>query len=196
MHTLNILAIIGLGTVLGGIGDFFIGFLNQLRGIENSSGSHEDALVKFGRRFAKYSWPSSSVASTSTGSPLKGSNAVVLNPVIFVVLYFAFMTATYILPYGGSNSVILQTTASDMHAPQAAHFQLLFWLHLGSLVILCLLTWLRGNNVGKNWIVIFPIIAGLFDLAPGLSIIPLVPTVMHICALIMGARGHGIRATA
>ncbi len=112
------------------------------------------------------------------------------NPAFFVVGYLVFMLATYILPYGGSNSAIVQGTASATGAPQAGHFRLLFWLHLGSIVALCLLTWLRGSHVDKAWISIFPIIAGVFDLTPGLSLIPLVPTAMHIAALVMGARGR------
>lgn len=118
------------------------------------------------------------------------------NPVLFVVGYLIFMLATYALPLGGSNSTFIQGTASSLGAPQAGHFKFLFWLHLGSLGVLCLLTWLRGSYVHKSWLVIFPIIAGVFDLVPGLSLIPLIPTAMHICALVMGARGCGGTTTA
>lgn len=38
---------------------------------------------------------------------------------------------------------------------------------------------------------IFPVLALVFDLTPGLSLIPLVPTAMHIGALVLGARGSG-----
>lgn len=125
---------------------------------------------------------------------MNGLRKVLANPVLFVVLYFIFMITTYALPYGGSNSALLQTTAAGMNAPQAGHFQFLFFLHLGSLGVLCLLTWLRGSHVGKSWLTIFPVIAGVFDLTPGFSLIPLVPTAMHICALVMGARGAGTAA--
>lgn len=126
---------------------------------------------------------------------MEGLKKALANPVFFVVAYLIFMLATYVLPYGGSNSVLLQTTAAGMKAPQTGHFQMLFWLHLGSLVALCILTWLRGSHVNKSWLVIFPVVAGVFDLTPGLSLIPLVPTVMHICALVMGARGRGTSDT-
>ncbi len=113
------------------------------------------------------------------------------NPILFVVGYLVFMLATYVLPYGGSNSAIIQGTSASLNAPQTGHFQMLFWLHLGSILALCLLTWIRGDYVKKSWLVIFPVIAGVFDLTPGLSLIPLIPTVLHICALVMGARGSG-----
>lgn len=127
---------------------------------------------------------------------MEGFKKALANPVFFVVAYLIFMLATYILPYGGSNSALIQGTAAGMNAPQAGHFQFLFWLHLGSIAALCLLTWLRGSHVKKSWLVIFPVVAGVFDLTPGLSLIPLVPTAMHICALVMGARGSGAPAAA
>jgi uncharacterized membrane protein (GlpM family) len=120
---------------------------------------------------------------------MDGLKKALASPIFFVVAYLVFMLATYVLPYGGSNSALIQGTAAGTNAPQSGHFQLLFWLHLGSVAVLCLLAWLRGSGVGKAWLVIFPVVAGVFDLIPGLSLIPLIPTVMHICALIMGARG-------
>jgi hypothetical protein len=39
------------------------------------------------------------------------------------------------------------------------------------------------------WLVIFPILAAVFDLFPGLSAIPLIPTVMHLLAIILGVVG-------
>lgn len=122
---------------------------------------------------------------------MEGLKKALANPMVFVVVYVIFMLATYVLPWGGSNSAFIQSTASATNAPQTGHFQFLFWLHAASLGVLCLITWIRGSFVGKSWLVIFPVIAGLFDLMPGLSLIPFIPTVMHICALIMGARGSG-----
>lgn len=111
------------------------------------------------------------------------------NPVLFVMAYLVFMIATYLLPYGGSNSVLIQSGVRGTNYPGQSHFHTLFWMHFGSLATLVVLTWIRGSFVGKNWIVIFPILAGVFDLVPGLSLIPFIPTFMHLCALIMGARG-------
>ena len=104
------------------------------------------------------------------------------NPAIFAVLYILLMLPTYYLPYTGSNSAILgglgQATEAGIHP--------YFWLHLLALIALIIITWLRGSQVDKKWLVIFPILATLFDLAPALNFIPLIPTVMHLFAIILG----------
>ncbi len=107
------------------------------------------------------------------------------NPVIFVVLYIIFMIPTYLLPYLGSNSSVLN--ASGVSAGMGMNP--MFWLHLLALVILIVLAWFRGKNVAKAWLIIFPVLALVFDLTPGLSSIPLVPTVMHLLAIILGVVG-------
>ena len=56
-------------------------------------------------------------------------------------------------------------------------------------MILCGLTWLRGGLIDKRWLVIFPILAAFFDLVPGFNWIPLVPTVMHLLAIILAVAG-------
>ena len=58
--------------------------------------------------------------------------------------------------------------------------------HLGSMLVLIAITWFRGNLVDKKWLVVFPILATVFDFVPTLNFIPLVPTVMHLLAIIMG----------
>ena len=104
------------------------------------------------------------------------------NPAFFVGLYIIFMVPTYLLPYMGSNSSVLN--ASGISA--GAGMNPLFWLHLLALAVLVALAWFRGANVAKAWLVVFPILALVFDLVPGLSSIPLVPTVMHLFAIILG----------
>lgn len=113
---------------------------------------------------------------------------IVINPAIFTVLYIVFMVPTYMLPYMGSNSSVLN--ASGVSA--GIGMNPMFWLHLLALAILIALTWFRGGNVAKVWLVIFPILALIFDLVPGLSSIPLVPTVMHLLAIILGVIGANI----
>lgn len=107
------------------------------------------------------------------------------NTVVFVVLYILFMLPTYYLPYTGSNSFAVNAIG----AAAGAGINPTFWLHLGSLMVLVVLAWFRGALVGKQWLVIFPILAAVFDLLPGLSSIPLVPTVMHLLAVILGVVG-------
>ena len=107
---------------------------------------------------------------------------LIANAPTYVVLYLLFMVPTYLLPYIGSNSVALNASG------QAAGigFSPAFWLHLTMLLILCVLAWARGTYVAKTWLVVFPIIALVFDLVAGLNLVPFVPTVMHLCAIIVG----------
>ena len=107
---------------------------------------------------------------------------LIANAPTYVVLYLLFMVPTYLLPYVGSNSAALNASA------QLAGFGFspAFWLHLILLLILCVLAWARGAYVAKTWLVVFPIIALVFDLVTGLNFVPLVPTVMHLCAIIVG----------
>lgn len=107
------------------------------------------------------------------------------NTAVFAVLYILFMIPTYFLPYLGSNSAIvgsLSVAAERGVTP-------VFWLHLGVLIGLIVFTWFRGALIDKKWLIIFPILATVFDLAPGINNIPMVPTVMHLLAIILGVAG-------
>ena len=103
------------------------------------------------------------------------------NAVVFVVLYVLFMIPTYVLPYLGSNSAVFAgaLAAADRGINPA------FWAHLAALIALIVFTWFRGALVDRKWLLIFPVLAAVFDLTPGLSVIPLVPTVMHLLAIIL-----------
>ena len=110
----------------------------------------------------------------------------------FVGLYLLFMLPTYVLPYLGSNSLTANAVYAAAGTASGVGFagNLLFFAHIFCLGVLCLLAWLRGSYVEKTWIVTFPIIATVFDMVPGLSMIPLVPTVMHVCAIVTGVSGQ------
>ena len=107
------------------------------------------------------------------------------NAPVFVIAYIVFMLPTYYLPYVGSNSSIV----GAIGAAAGAGMSPAFWMHLISMLILCFLCWIRGSYVAKSWLIIFPILAVVFDFVPGLSAIPLVPTIMHLLAIIMGIVG-------
>ena len=113
------------------------------------------------------------------------------NAPVFVVAYVLFMLPTYYFPYLGSNSAIV----GALGAASGAGVNPTFWLHLGALLVLCFLCWARGAYVGKGWLIIFPVLALVFDLAPGLSAIPMIPTFMHLLAIIMGVVGAKAVAT-
>jgi len=108
----------------------------------------------------------------------------VANGVVFVIIYIVFMVPTYILPYLGSNSLVAVSTAAAEKG-----VNLVTWLHLGSLVILMVITWLRSSYIDKKWLIIFPILATAFDFIPVLNYIPFVPTIMHLLAIILGVAG-------
>ncbi|MEZ5743716.1 MAG: hypothetical protein R3D89_08305 [Sphingomonadaceae bacterium] len=97
----------------------------------------------------------------------------------YMWLYIAVMVPTYVLPYVGSNSILLGAASFGGTLPQ-------FLAHLACLIALCVLAKFRGDHIGKGWIVWFPILAAIFDMVPLLSLLFFVPTVMHICALVIG----------
>ena len=107
---------------------------------------------------------------------------LIANAPTYVVLYLLFMVPTYLLPYIGSNSAAINATG----VLSGFGFHPAFWLHLALLLILCVLAWARGVYVAKIWLVVFPIIALVFDLVAGLNLLPFVPTIMHLCAIIVG----------
>lgn len=102
---------------------------------------------------------------------------------VFILLYLLFMIPTYILPYMGSNSTIMDgmARAGGYQGPNYG-----FWIHLISLLVLVILAWIRTSRLTKNYLYIFPILALAFDLVPVLSMIPLIPTIMHLLTLILG----------
>lgn len=106
------------------------------------------------------------------------------NATTYVVAYLALMAPTYILPYFGSNSTLANafSTALGMGPmPQ-------WWAHAWCLIMLVLLCWLRGNAIGKGFLPAFPVLAGAFDMIPGLSMIPLVPTLLHTVGIVLGVK--------
>jgi hypothetical protein len=108
------------------------------------------------------------------------------NAPVFVIAYVIFMLPTYFLPYFGSNSSFLHVVDA---VGGGGYLNFAFWLHMGSMLILCFFCWVRGAYINKGWLIIFPIMAIVFDFVPILSSIPLVPTVMHLLAIILGVTG-------
>jgi hypothetical protein len=107
---------------------------------------------------------------------------ILKNPIAYVASYIGLMILTYILPYFGPNSAILNTASNSV----SGRMNPLFWFHLMILIALCASAWYRGGYIDKKYFVIFPILALVFDLVLSLSLIPLVPTVMHLLVIILG----------
>ena len=108
--------------------------------------------------------------------------AVLGNAPVFVLCYLLFMIPTYWLPYLGSNSLLLNSAG----AAAGVGLSPAFFLHLAALAVLVLLAGARGIVVEKTALAVLPVLALVFDLVPGLSSVPLVPTVMHLAAIIVG----------
>ncbi|MGH8489806.1 MAG: TonB family protein [Gammaproteobacteria bacterium] len=108
--------------------------------------------------------------------------ALFANAAVFVILYVLFMLPTYLLPFLGSNS----TTLNTLGVAAGAGLYPLLYVHLGALALLVAVAWIRGIYVAKQWIMIFPVLAAVFDVIPMLSYIPLVPTIMHLSTIIIG----------
>lgn len=107
------------------------------------------------------------------------------NGVAYVIVYLIVAIPTYVLPYFGSNSSVLNVfgAATGLGAlPQ-------FWFHLVALYLLVVVAWIRGGFIGKQWLSIFPVLAAIFDMVPGFSVIPLLPTIFHVLALVLGVNG-------
>jgi len=102
----------------------------------------------------------------------------------FAIAYIVLMIPTYVLPYFGSNSLLLNSAS----AAAGGEIYLLFFFHIAFLAALVFLARLRGNATGKGWLSTFPVAAALFDLMPGLSFIPMIPTIFHIVAIVQGVK--------
>ena len=116
--------------------------------------------------------------------------AIVKSTPAYVLLYLLFMLPTYVLPYFGSNSHILRSVGNEVNrnvglqlGPTATY------LHIASLGALVLLAYVRGKAFNKAWIAIFPFLALVFDMLPVLTMIPLIPTVLHLLAVVLGVAG-------
>lgn len=95
------------------------------------------------------------------------------------------MVPTYVLPYMGSNSSIVNAVSAGTGLGMTPQW----WAHAWSLAMLCLLSWARGGVIGRAWLPTLPILASFFDLTPLLSSIPLVPTLLHLGGLLSGVIG-------
>lgn len=105
------------------------------------------------------------------------------SPPLYVICYIFLMFPSYALPYLGSNSSILNAAL----AAGDGRMNPVFWLHLGSLVALCTLCWVRSVHNFKAWLPAVPAVAAAFDLLPILSSIPLAPSALHAFAIVAGA---------
>ena len=115
---------------------------------------------------------------------IEEASRVLVNPVFFVIGYTVFMIPTYILPYVGSNSSVLNT----LGAASGAGLNPALYVHVAALAVLVLISWLRGKLINKGWLGALPLAASMFDLLPGLSLIPMIPSVLHVVTIVLGVK--------
>lgn len=106
----------------------------------------------------------------------------------FLTVYIVAMVPTYILPYLGSNSAVLNAAA----AASGLAGTLPFWMHLGFLWILVSCAMFRGVAIERNWLPVLPLVAAAFDMLPALNLIPFVPTALHVTTLILGSNRKAV----
>lgn len=105
---------------------------------------------------------------------------------VYILFYLLVMIPTYLMPLLGSNSTAFLALSAGFNAWLQNP---MFLVHIGALLLLIGLAYSRGKATGRSWLVVFPVIALVFDFVPVLSSIPFVVTAMHLCALIIGATG-------
>lgn len=105
--------------------------------------------------------------------------------VFFALSYIALLIPTYVLPYFGSNSTLLNAASAATGLGPTP----MWWMHAWCLAMLIIVAWGRGVRVEKRFLPVLSFIAALFDLTPVLNSIPFAPTILHIVVLVLGITG-------
>lgn len=123
-------------------------------------------------------------------------NKATTSPALYVLIYLPVMALTYVLPYFGSNSLMAAAFLnSAKHVPKEAGFTITAsqpslapytMIHLFCLSLLIGLAFYRGKFIQRNWLWVVALMAATFDMMPVLSLIPFVPTLLHLATLGFG----------
>ncbi|MEY4501026.1 MAG: hypothetical protein RIS52_916 [Pseudomonadota bacterium] len=101
----------------------------------------------------------------------------------FFIAYLITLIPTYILPYFGSNSMLINGIGAEIAGGRPVQF----WYHISAYAGLIFLAYIRGVRIARVWLFAFPIFAMFFDLVPVINNIPWVPSILNIAALYIGA---------
>lgn len=96
----------------------------------------------------------------------------------YLGIFAGLIIGTYILPYLGSNSWVSYVATKKL-GMSLVPFYIKFTAHTLLYVGMEFLAFRASQGNGKKWLLVFPILAGLFDLAPNLNMIPLAPTALN-----------------
>lgn len=106
-------------------------------------------------------------------------NKALSNTTAFVVIYILLMIPAYLTYVDSSSTISSGSLGINM-------VSLPLLLHFGSMLMLCYICFIRGKLIGKSWLGFIPLIAIAFEFLPALSAIPLVPSVYHLLAIVIG----------
>lgn len=96
----------------------------------------------------------------------------------FLIIYLCIMITTYMWRFAAFGAAM--EDGADVDAVGDTMNFLMFASYAG----MAWVAYARGKAIGKNYLVAFPIVGGVFDLI--LVFIPLVPTVMNIITIVVG----------
>ena len=113
-------------------------------------------------------------------------NKAFANTATFVATYIALMLLTYYLPSLGSKSLVVQSLdGANLTYSTVPLFPL--FLHISAMLGLLWVSLARGILISERWLVLLPLVAFAFDFIPKLSAIPIVPSIYHLLAIVIGA---------
>lgn len=110
------------------------------------------------------------------------------NAAVFAITYVVLVLPTYLLPYMRVDSSAPYHV--DNVGADALSFP--FLIHLVSMITLCSICWVRGTIVDKKWLVALPMIAFAFEFIAKLTVIPYVPSMYHVLAIIVGVASTNV----
>jgi len=105
-----------------------------------------------------------------------------MNLAVFLILYMLFMIPTYLIRFavfGAAFDNASRGLETDGIGGAGTFMFLICFAVMG------VVAFFRGRRIGKPWLVVFPVVAGVFDIV--LVFIPFIPTVMHVLAIVLGA---------
>ncbi|MGP1716168.1 MAG: hypothetical protein ACTS9Y_03220 [Methylophilus sp.] len=107
-------------------------------------------------------------------------NRAFANTSLFTMTYLICVLPTYFSAYLG---MVENTTLSST-------FSLPSILYLLSMLAIWAICLIRGAVIGKNWLVLIPTVAFVFNLTPALTAIPIVPYAYHLLAILLAVASY------
>jgi hypothetical protein len=143
-------------------------------------------VIPIGAEAATAAAPLAALPPSSSSVPMTALGEVSMPSGLgarFFIAYLITLIPTYILPYFGSNSMLVNGIGAEIAGGKPVQF----WYHISAYAGLIFLAYVRGVRIVRAWLIAFPIFAMFFDLVPVINNIPWVPSILNIAALYIGA---------